>query len=320
MAHDIWDDFFIESLYKKYPKRIQLAHELTDLLFIELESAYRRLRKDVAFTVEEIAKIAQEWNISLDEITNLATNKVTFTMKSINYVDPSGEEMNEIKNRIKRLQHFETSPDAECMEVCNKLPRSLTAGFPKLYQFDIFRWAYQYGNSEERAILSKTKLSKQFLQELTNYSMIIKHVANMSYIWDYRIFDYFVHDVQYFHSIFRITDKEKEQIKQELLVLLDYLLEVATNGYFPETKKKVTIYISKTKLDTNYSYFYTEELKMCRIYVFEKFDIFSFNLDLVNDFRNWMLLKRRTSFQISEIDAKSRIDFFIKQRELIEAL
>jgi len=320
MSDETWYDIFLEKLYNKFPKRVDLAHALMDILFIEREAVYRRLRGDVAFTVSEVIKIASEWNISLDEIAHCATNNVSFTMKSINYVDPSKEEMIEIVKRIRRIEHFENSPDAECMEICNKLPRSLTAGFSSLYRFDIFRWAYQYGNMDERPLFSQITFSEQFFKELTHYSKVIKQVANMSYIWDYMLFDYFVRDIQYFHSILLINDEEKKQIKNDLLTLLDYLFEVANKGSFPETNKKVNIYISKINIDTNYSYFYSEELRMCRIYVFEKYDLFSYNTEMLNNFRNWMQLKKRTSIQISEVDEKSRIEFFMKQRQLIETL
>ena len=143
---------------------------------------------------------------------------------------------------------------------------------------------------------------------------------NMTYIWDHRLFEYVVNDIQYFHSILLVTDEEKQRLKKELLTLLDYLMEVAAKGCFPETNNKVTICISKLNIDTSYSYFFTEHLKMCRIHILEKYDLFSFNTEIVNNFRNWLQLKKRTSVQISEVDEKSRIEFFMTQRRLAEKL
>jgi hypothetical protein len=318
--NNTWYDVFVESLYKRHSKKTKLVEALMDLLCLEREAVYRRLRKEVIFTIHEIVKISSAWDISLDEIIGNHKGAVSFMMKSINYVDPSADEMAEIKQRVRRLEHLETSSKVECMEICNKLPRSLTVGYAALYQLDIFRWAYQYGNTDGNLSFSQIAFTEEFYQELENYSRIIKHVANMNYIWDHKMFEYLVNDIQYFYSIFLITKEEKERIKNELLDLLDYLLEVATKGYFPETNNNVNIYISKVNIGTNYSYFYTEELKICRIHVFEKFDIFSFNSEMVNDFRTWMQLKKRTSVQISEVDERSRIEFFMKQRELINNL
>jgi len=265
-------------------------------------------------------KIASEWNISLDEIVHAGSGNIAFTLKPINYIDPSEEEILEIRKRIQRLEHLETTAGSECMEVCNKLPRSLIAGFAPLYQFKIFRWAYEYGNTEENVPLSKITFPEYFSQELESYARIIKHMDNMTYIWDHRLFEYLVNDIQYFHSILLVTDEEKQLLKKELLALLDYLMEVAAKGYFPETNNKVTICISKLNIDTSYSYFFTEHLKMCRIHILEKYDLFSFNTEIVNNFRNWLQLKKRTSVQISEVDEKSRIEFFMTQRRLAELL
>ena len=320
MVNDTWYDYFVETILARYPKKTQLVQELVDLLCIEREAVYRRLRKDVAFTIQEAVTIALAWNISLDEITNISSGNVSFAMKAINYVDPSEKEMNEIQKRVRRLEHLRTVPNSEAMDICNKSPRSLTAGFPILYQLDIFRWAYQYGNLEENPTFSEITLSDQFLQEMADYHYLIKYVSNMSYLFDYMVFDYLVRDIQYFHSIFLISDEEAELIKKELHALLDYLSEVANKGYFPETKNKVNIYISKINISTNYSYIYTEKLKLCRIHVFDKFDIFSFDTEMVDNFRTWMQQKKRTSIQISEVDERSRIEFFMKQRQLVDKL
>ena len=317
---DTWYDFFIEALYKKFPQKTRLAQALMDLLFIEREAVYRRLRKDVPFTVYEMAKISAAWNISLDEIIHAGSGNVSFTMKPVNYVDPSEKEMHELQKRIQRLEHIETVLHSECMEVCNKLPRSLISGFLPLYQFKIFRWAYEYGNLTENLHYSQITYPEYFASEMERYTQIIKQVTDMTYVWDHRMFDYVVNDVQYFHSILLISDEDKNLLKKTLLAMLDYLQEVATKGAFPETGNKVTICISKLNMDTNYSYFYTDNLKMCRIHAFEKYDIFSFNEEMVNNFRNWMQLKKRISTQISEVDEKSRIEFFMKQRQLVERL
>ena len=320
MINEAWYDFFLESLHKRYSKKTVLVQALIDLLCLEREAVYRRLRKEVLFPVNEIVKIADAWNISLDEMTSIHAGNVSFMMKPINYFDPSENEEVEVKRRVQRLEHIKDSDTSECMEVCNKLPRSLITGYPLLYRFDMFRWAYQYGNRDETPTFASTTIPPFIEENLLEYYQLIKHMSNMSYIWNHRMFEYLVSDIQYFHSIFLITDEDKELIKHELLRLLDYWLEVATKGYFPETKKRVNIYISKVHIDTNYSYFYTEDLKMCRVYAFDKYDFFSYNAEMVDNFRTWMRMKKRTSIQISEVDEKSRLDFFNKQREMVNTL
>jgi hypothetical protein len=41
---------------------------------------------------------------------------------------------------------------------------------------------------------------------------------------------------------------------------------------------------------------------------------------MIEDFVTWMQLKKRASVKISEVDEKSRIEFFTKQRQVVDTL
>jgi len=321
MTKDMWYDYFLEALSKKYPKKTQLAQALMDLLNIEREAAYRRLRKDVVFPAYEIGTIALAWNISLDELVGVNSGQVAFQMRRMNYIEPSEEELNRLRIIIQSINHLKNFPDAEFMDICNKLPRKLLAGYGYLNQFYLFKWMYQYGDEEENVMpYSQAIISKEKAQLTTEYYRAVKQIPSSGFIWDRKIFDYLIHDIQYFHSIYLITDEEKDLIKKDLYDLLDYMHEVANKGYYPETQNKVDLYISHLNVDTNYSYTFTPETNICYIHAFEKYEIYTLNTEMVTHFRAWMQLKKRTSIKISEVDEKSRIEFFTKQRQLVDDL
>jgi hypothetical protein len=320
MENEIWYDHFIQLLYEKYPKKSQLVQALKDMLFIEREAAYRRLTKSVPFSFHEIVKLASTWNISLDRITSIHAGKVLFQMQQMNYLDPSEDELKLLQQVVQGINYLKDSPDVEFMDICNKLPRQLLGGFEYLNQFYLFKWKYQYGNENEVPLFSQIIISEQKRQLTADYYQAIKRVPNTNFIWDSMIFNYLINDIRYFHSIYLITDEDKKLLKKDLYALLDYLLEVANKGCYPETQNKVNLYISQLNVDTNYSYVFTPEANICFVHVFEKFEIHTFEPEMVANFRSWMLLKKRTSTQISEVDEKSRIDFFTKQRQLVDKL
>jgi len=320
MKEIIWYDIFLENLYDRYPKKTQLINELVKLLNIEKEAVYRRLRKEVFFLIHEVVKIAYVWNISLDEIFGINSGLVPFQMQPINYLHPSKKEMINLQKRVRNLEHFKTAEESEYMEVCNKFPRPLTTGFVNLYRYKIFNWAFLYNHEAPYLKFSDVVIPKKVSHEFEIYNKLIKMVSNTSLIFDPKIFDNIVNNVKYYHSILLITDEEKELIKKELHQLLDYMMNIAYQGYYPETHKKVNIYISHLKINTNYSYYFTEELKSCRIHAFGKFDICSYDKNLVNNFRDWMNLKKRSSIQISEVNEKSRIEYFTEQRQIVDEL
>jgi len=320
MIKEVWYDNFLDAIGKKYPKKTQLVQALMDLLFIEREAVYRRLRKSVLFSMSEVIKIAATWKISLDEVTGLNKEHISFQMHQLNYLDPSEKELNFLRSIVQSISYLRHFPDTEFMDICNKLSRQFFAGFPHLNQFYLFKWMHQYGVDSETIPYSKTIISEEKLKLTAEYYQAIKHVPNSNFILDKRLFDYLINDIRYFHSIYLITDEEKERIKNDLYNLLDYLLEVANKGCYPETQNRVNLYVSQLNIDTNYSYTFTPEAKICYIHVFEKYEIYTLNPEMVANFRTWMQLKKRTSIKISEVDEKTRIEFFSKQRQLVDGL
>jgi len=320
MANESWYESFVEALLERYPKKTQLVEALMDLLFIEREAVYRRLRKDVAFSVHEIVKISSEWNISLDSIVNINTGKISFQMHPINYITPSEQELKFIHYVIQSINNIKDFPDTEFMDICNKLPRQLLAGFGYLNQFHLFKWLYQLGSEKKAVPFSQIMISEEQRRLTADYYRAIKNVPQSSFIFDRLLFEHLVNEIDYFHSIRMITDDDKELIKKDLYALLDYLSEVAAQACYPETQNKVNLYVSRLNVDTNYSYAYTNRINICFVHVFDKYEIYTLDLETAASFRTWMQLKKRTSVQISEVDQKGRIEFFTRQRQIVELL
>ena len=314
-----WYDVFIKKLSQKYPKKHQLAEALMELLSIERESAYRRLRGEIVFPANELVKIALAWNISLDEVIRADSQQIIFKTRLLNFTNPSKEELNNMQRIIQRLDALKDIPDLEHLEVCNKMPRSLIAGFSYLRRFQLLQWLYQQTN-EEILPFSQINFSLEVAKILSEYYMYIKNLANTIYIWDHMIFNSTICSIRYFHSIDLITDEEKELIKNDLYTLIDYTSEIAVNGYWPETGNPVRLYISYINIDTNYSYYYSETIKKCHVHAFMKDEITTENPAIVEDFKNWMQLKKRSSVLISKTGEKTRIKFFKKQRQSVDKL
>jgi hypothetical protein len=319
--NNLWYDNFLDSLYERYPHKAQLTEALMDLLTIEREAVYRRLRKNVMFPFHEVVKIAKTWNISIDAIIGANTGHLhPFRLQVLKYINPSKEDIEAMDNFINFLNLFTSSTDSEYMEVTNTLPGSLFTGFPELARYYIFKWMYQYATEGDIYSFAQVVLPEKIRQIGNSFYVDIKNTANINYIWDPMLFNYIVNDIKYFASIYLIGEDDKELLKKELSAFLDYMSEVSSKGCFPETGNKVNLYISQINLDTNYSYFYSKDIKVCRIKTFIKHEMSSSDPEMTENFRKWLNLKKRTSIQISGVDERQRIEFFIKQRQLIDSL
>ena len=83
---------------------------------------------------------------------------------------------------------------------------------------------------------------------------------------------------------------------------------------------KYTLYISRLNIDANYNCVFTKQANICFVHVFDKLEIYTYEPDMVANFRTWMQLKQRSSIQISGVDEKSQIEYFEKQYQIVNAL
>ena len=71
----------ITAMKERIPKGQNLANSLADILYMGKEAVYRRLRGEVAFTIDEVALLSKKLGISIDQIIgNHLSNRVTFDM------------------------------------------------------------------------------------------------------------------------------------------------------------------------------------------------------------------------------------------------
>jgi hypothetical protein len=256
----------------------------------------------------------------LDEIIGIDSEEILFKSQLFNYLDPSDKELRVLQNLVQHLESIKGAPDVEFVGVFNRLPRALNSTFSYLKRYQLFKWAYLYVDKENVMPFSESVYPSKIAQVTDGYNVAIRNVAKTSYIWDSMLFEHMVSDIRYFHSVYLITDEEKEHIKEDLYALIDYMSDVATKGYWPETGNKVKLYISQVYIDTNYSYYFSPEVKNCRIHAFGKNTITTNDMSIMDDFKSWLQLRKRASIQISEAGEKSRIDYFYKQRRLIDTL
>jgi len=313
-------DILLEKVREKFPKSSQLTQEMMNLLCIEREAVYRRLRKEVVFPAHEIIKIVSAWDISLDEILGIASDKIFFNFRYINFINPSEEEIKFMLLLVDAYKNLRSYPDAELMDITNKIPRPLISNYYNLTKFYYLIWTYQYGIDTDIVPFSEINISDQVIKIITEFSRASKQIPNTNYIWDNNLFNYLANTISYFYSINLITIEDKELIKKDLYDLLNYMLEVAHRGYYPETQNKVNLYLSELNIDTNYTYGYTPETCFCLINVFGKNELHTYHSEMEHNFIAWMQLKKKNSIQISEVDEKSRIEFFMKQKNLIDSL
>ena len=314
-------DNFLKALEERYPRKSDLANALVDLLNLEKESIYRRLRKDVYFTVQETMRIAGAWGISLDNIVSINPDKTRpFYFNMIEYVGSREADYRILEDYNRELELIGRDPDGKMVEVLNTLPRSLYCRSEHLTRFFTMKWLYKYGIPEYITPFGEIHIPERMRALDMEYVKRVHDISEIHSIHDSYFIEHLVHDIRYFRSIGMVTEDEVVLLRDELLILVDYIENVTVKGYFPNTKNKLFFYLSHTWLSNEYILLESKYSIRSFVRILERNTIASSDKEVFDRFMNMVQATKRSSVLMSGSNTLQQVEFFTTQRDIIASL
>ncbi len=313
-------DNLIKIIKEKIPQRGELTNQLVDMLFIEKEAVYRRLRGEVPFTFSEVVTIAKELNISLDNLLGSNSRKShPFLLQMTDLINPTELDFSNYDKFMSQLDQAIEDTHSEIAFVSSILPLYLIAGYKHIYKFYLLKWAYQFGRPGSIKCYSDIAVSERQQMFNENYFEKIRKVNYTYFICDELLFYYLVNDIKYFTNIQLITEEDSKLLKKEMLMCISDLEKMAERGTF-ESGKPVHIYVSNLHFESVYTYFESTNYKLTLMKIFTLNEIYSTEEEVFNKAKTWIQALKRTSTMISESGEMQRLAFFNKQREFVEMI
>ncbi|GHT13923.1 hypothetical protein FACS189426_19530 [Bacteroidia bacterium] len=317
---NLYNDLIIE-FRKKIPQNSKLAAKLSEILFLEKEAVYRRLRGEVPFKLQEIVAITNELGISLDNTIGIGwIKRPPCQLQSINYENPAEIDYMMLENYVEILKAMAFEPDGEMSMVTNLFPQSLYLKFKYINRFYFFRWHYHHLMLNQPKTYQEIVFPKRLEKHIEAVSIESKNIKTSHYILDGQVFQNFINNVRYFYSIRLLKTEDVSNIKKELFHFVDYMEDLAVSGYFEGTKNKVSLYISDISIDTNYSYMDSQNIRFSLIWAFLLNGVSTYDEKTLEVIKTWIHSIIKTSTLISVTGEKPRTLYFERQREIIEEL
>jgi len=319
MASNSFYDNFVRALTNKYPLRAQLANKLQDILPISKEAVYRRLRNEVAFTVQEIGIISDKLGISLDSISGFTSIRSRpFCLKLTCYAQPEEIDYAMISEYIGVLKEIMDDPQTEFGSAVKMIPDTLHLQFEHLTRFYLFKWLYQYDRNESKHFkdVRGTERMLSLLNEMMDLQLSIRKTL---YIFDKRCIPNIVDDIIYFRNIGLIDSVGVEQLKGDLIGFVEHLNILALCGK-NQKGNNVDIYVSNINFETGFSYIDSFKYKLSMVRAFTLYNISSLDEYTLENAKKWMNSLIRGSTVISVSSETQRVLFINEQKESIERL
>lgn len=319
MSKKTQHEHLIEELKNKIPNNSELVNRLSDILCVGKESIYRRMRGDVQFSLEEASIIAEKMGLSLDSFNGISSLKRPFIFKIADFANPKEIDYKLINEIVDFLKGIQDNPDTEMGIAAKLIPDALHLGYKHITRFHLFKWIYQYDNHNPIKKYEYVRGTDQLLANLNEMTELLLKIKKSYYIFDKRIFEVLVNDIKYFQNIGLINKNDISLLKEDLYGCLQDIEIQAARGV-NSIGNQIEIYLSNLNFDAGFSYIKSDDQRLSAIRAFTLYDISSHDRAIFENSLKWMQSLKRASTLISESGEIERMNFFNKQREILETL
>lgn len=305
----------IAAIKKTISKDESIVNVIMNILFIGKESAYRRIRGDVAFTLDEVAKISIHLGLSIDSI--IEANNKNKAMFTLNLVEPDNLMENYSNKLLFYIDIFTKMKSANtsiARFALNTLPYSFYLPHENLAKFRLYRWLYQMSNpSYIHTTFGKIQIPTNVIARQKLFVKESRSIKKVIFILDRNVFSSFIYDINYFFKLELISKEEVQILKKEMLTLLSDLEIIAATGRNPNGTE-VQLYLSNVDLETSYSHYEYDDQEYSHLRVYSIDGIGSHNTEACHKQKEWIESLRRYSTLISQSGEMQRFEYFNKQR------
>ncbi|GAB6011886.1 helix-turn-helix domain-containing protein [Viscerimonas tarda] len=320
MDNNNLNEKIVSKILNSIPSNIKPINYLMDMLDMGRESAYRRMRGEISFNIEEIAKLSVELGFSIDELLKESKgNHVLFDLPIDRHDDTSKAFMVMLQQYRDQLIHRIEAKDAEALMTLNLIPATFTSFFDNLFKYSYYRWVHQTNESSLSYRLSDVVLPTEITDLQKEIRENIRKTNKSVYILDPNMFVNTIRGIQYYYRRKLINEEELRLLKKDLLALVDLLEKLMQTGVL-EPKAKFFFYLSSVSIEANSTYSRYDNHCLSHFQIYLTNPIVVHNSELCVIHRNWLESLKKYSTLITRSQEILQIRFLNQQRIYIENL
>ena len=315
-----FNEKIISAITRQESKKKILISTLMKMLSICKESAYRRIRNQIPFSMEEVVILANHYNLSIDSLFDIKLNKGFDIEGSLDIVPNSSEPfVRLLREDIGFMQKLQTSSHLKITAILNQVPFRLLP-YQSLFRLDYCHELYSTGEISLMAKYSDIEISPQLNSLRERAVECFSRVNNITCIIDGTIYPNIINKVKYYYRMGFISGEDLKIIRLELLELLnkyESLLRTGANG----AGSNYNFYYSPFTNESNIIFIEYDGNTVFQDWVYPKCPIVITNNPLINDFqKGWIDSKIRNSIPITKSADAQQVEMLRAAYRQIEGL
>lgn len=309
------------------PAHISLVDTLAELLGISYDSVYRRIRGEKPITLDELKLLCEKFNLSLDQVLQLSSNKILFTDPEAN--DDNRDFKHYLNGLVQAFAQFKLAEKREMLYLSKDVPVFHFFYFKELTAFKAFFWEKSILNNPEYDGKTFSIKNYDVAEAFAMGQKILQDYNDIpsSELWNYESINSTILQIEYYRDagIFE-TKADLDAVADSCDAMLQHLQKQAEKGvkFLPGAgeagyKAKLKLYINEIILGNNSIMVELDGQRISFInYIVLKYISTADKKFTAKTFDNFNNLVSR-SVMISGTGEKERVKFFKTLRERVQA-
>ena len=237
---------FFSEISKRLPKNILLVDEVSDILGISYDASYRRINRKTSLSLEEAMKLAEHYEISLNDLLkedkkdNLYADKVSFNGSKKGLQDF-------YKKVAENINEFSKLESSQLIIAAREIPVYHIPSGSLYSRFRTFTYLNILTNfsKELPKKISNFFVGEQMLFDSTLFKKSFREIK-VTEIWSDSTINNCLYQIFYFFKIKSITKEEAIIMCDEISLMVKSIEKQAALGYWSNDKKvKFCLYHNK---------------------------------------------------------------------------
>ncbi len=315
-------NLFLKRIEDLLDSSTSLVYELSDILGVSTDSAYRRMRGETLLSIDEIIKLCDYFNISFDAFSRAETNLVTFSYKGIEGIESTAENLLDYLNNIYTdLTKISAIPQSHIIYACQDIPVFYHYNHDDIAAFKFFYWMRSIMNVVDLEMEKyKPELILPEIFEVSKNIYKLYAKVKSTEIWTDTTIQSTLKQIGFYWDSGIFNDKDEalavcESLREEILCIqknAERGMKI-TEGINPEDKSipnNYQLYFSEIELTNNCVLVDLGVAKAVHLSHFSFYTMKTMNEVYCKRTEDWLnsLIKKTTL--ISGVSEKTRYQFF----------
>lgn len=312
---------FINKLKSKCNENISFIDEVSSVLDINYDAAYRRVTNKTKINFEEAVKLSAYFNVPLNQFVD-NSQEGYFLVKKTKEIKSILDLENYFKTLNNSLKQFQNKKTSSIFYSAKDLPIFYLLNNQELLRFKIYAWLYilEPTTVNKSSTFEDFKIPLNLEREATITGEMYKNIT-ITEIWSYGVLDSVINQINYFYDLKLINFHTAKKICENLRKIIEEIELASQNGYKNNKfKTPYNLYSNELLLLNNNIYFKTHFNKA----LFSPYSLLSFYLtedqEVCLEYEKLLKEQLLHSKLLSRIGLKDRILFFKPKYQKINEL